>query len=221
MTNIRPALLEQSFADIERRIEYIYSETKSVQIDVCDGVYTKLRTWPYVGEKSKFQTLVSGAEGLPHWDALDYEVDLMVTQPERLLQHYVSAGFACAVIHFASHHSMRECREAVGDTMLLGLALTVNDDPESAAGDIAIADYVQVMGIERPGTQGAEFTPKSIQLIETLRKEYPDLELQVDGGVNKENAQSLIAAGATTLVAGSAIFRSGNPLVALRALQSI
>ena len=76
------------------------------------------------------------------------------------------------------------------------------------------------MGIGRVGRQGEPFEPHSLALIERLRKRYPDLTIQVDGGVTMETARSLVQAGANRLVVGHAIFTADNPEEAYNALYT-
>jgi ribulose-phosphate 3-epimerase len=84
----------------------------------------------------------------------------------------------------------------------------------------ALYDYVQVMGINRVGRQGEPFEPRSLALIERLRHRYPDLAIQVDGGVSLKTARQLVRAGATKLVVGHAIVAADNPEEAYRALYT-
>ncbi len=223
MTDIVPTVLTASHDTLVENIGHVARSVHRIQIDVCDGKFVATRTWPYgAHDHAVFAQYVTGDQGLPHWEDLDFEVDLMVDEPERVLADWVAVGVSSAVIHFRSTHSLEACRAAVGDSVQLGLALRIGDDVESAAAEIAHCDYVQVMGVARPGTQGKEpFDERSIELVRTIRTQYPDLLIQVDGGVNVENAQALLDAGASRLVVGSAIFGSEDPLGALRELQSI
>lgn len=67
------------------------------------------------------------------------------------------------------------------------------------------------MGIERVGFQGQMFDERALEVIKALRQKYPDVDIQVDGGVSLERVASLVRAGATRLIVGSAIFSSDDP----------
>ncbi len=75
------------------------------------------------------------------------------------------------------------------------------------------------MGIEKVGFQGEPFDKHAIYLVERMRRRYPELIIQVDGGVSLENANALAKAGASRLIVGSAIFGEDDPIAASKALQ--
>ena len=77
------------------------------------------------------------------------------------------------------------------------------------------------MGIAKIGYQGQPFDGQVIQKIQDLRKQYPEVTISVDGGVNFETAPKLIEAGATRLVSGSTILQSNNPEKTIEQLKQI
>jgi ribulose-phosphate 3-epimerase len=77
------------------------------------------------------------------------------------------------------------------------------------------------MGIEHEGQQGQPADPRAVELVRALREAHPDLPIQVDGGVNAEHIPALVEAGASRLVAGSAVFGVDNPAAALKELGTI
>jgi ribulose-phosphate 3-epimerase len=80
-------------------------------------------------------------------------------------------------------------------------------------------DFVCVMGVT-PGQSGQKFDESAIQKVADLRAAYPDLRIEVDGGVNQETIAPLVRAGATALVVSSALFKSPNFGAAYRSLQA-
>ena len=82
-------------------------------------------------------------------------------------------------------------------------------------------DYVQCMGIDEVGSQGIPFDTKTIDKVRELRQKYPDLEIQVDGGINTENAKLLKEAGADRIIVGSAIWKSQNIIETIRNFENI
>ena len=112
-----------------------------------------------------------------------------------------------------------DLREESGALPLeVGIAVGCDAQPDSLEPFEAQFDYVQVMGIAKVGYQGEPFDKRALYLLERLRQRYPELPLQVDGGVTLKNAYALAKAGATRLVAGSAVFTADDPLAAIAAL---
>jgi ribulose-phosphate 3-epimerase len=106
--------------------------------------------------------------------------------------------------------------------MQVGVALGAHQSPDELEPFEGRYDFVQVMGIEHEGRQGEKFDPdhKALFLLERLRRRHPQLPLQVDGGVRLDNVRSLVKAGATRLVAGSAIFEQPDIQAAYQALYT-
>src|SRR3989338_1609797 len=102
-----------------------------------------------------------------------------------------------------------------------GVALGPQQSPDVLEPFESQFDFVQVMGIDREGRQGEPFDIKALYLVERLRARYPDLPLQVDGGVTLENARALAAAGANRLVGGHAIVKAPDPAAAYQEFAAL
>lgn len=227
MIEILPAVIPQSFQHLEETLSKIRGVTKRVQVDVVDGHYAKGKSWPY-RDSATFDKIVSEEHGLPFWDELDYQFDLMIQNPAADMMRYVTAGASQIIIHAKSEGAI-DALQPLADyrqndygelSIKLGVALGAHAQPEELEPFAAQYDFVQVMGIEREGRQGEPLDKKAIYLLERLRSRYPELPLQVDGGVTLENAQELVRAGATRLVAGSAIFGADDPIAAYKELYN-
>ncbi len=151
----------------------------------------------------------------------------MIDHPEVTVLDYVHAGATHIVLHARSNGAMEafqkliELREDSGAfSVKAGLALLPTSQPEELEPFEAEFDFVQVMGIEKVGFQGEPFDKHAIYLIERMRKRYPDLIMQVDGGVSMENANALAKAGANRLIVGSGIFKQDDPIAAIAALRT-
>ena len=220
-----PAVLPKSFKDLEQHIERLRGASmKFVQIDAADGVYTHNRTWPYRDEAT-FEAIVKEEHGLPLWEDFNFEFDLMIQNAAGKVMDFVHAGAARVLVHAASEgavHAVQklvDLREESGALPLeVGIAVGCDAQPDSLEPFEAQFDYVQVMGIAKVGYQGEPFDKRALYLLERLRQRYPELPLQVDGGVTLKNAYALAKAGATRLVAGSAVFTADDPLAAIAAL---
>jgi ribulose-phosphate 3-epimerase len=235
MIEIIPAVMPRTYEDLEERSGVVASVAPLLQVDVMDGVFVQGKTWPYVGggpdSEKRFLTLRRQEEGFPHWEVLDYELDLMIAEPERHMEEWLPLGASRLVFHiesirdrelfFSSDLLRRETREIGGEVAIaVGLAITPGTPVEELLPWVPKADFIQVMGIARIGRQGEPFDDRALEMVNALRVKYPSLPISVDGGVRSENVQDLVRAGATRLVAGTAIFRAEDPAEALADLTA-
>jgi len=226
---IVPAVLPKNFADLEKHFAAVRPDvTGSVmgQIDVVDGIYAHNRTWPYRDE-STFTKIVQDEKGLPFWEEFDFQFDLMIDQPATRLMDFVHAGASHIILHARSQGALEAfdmlvgLREEGGSfSVKAGLALLPTAQPDELEPFEAQFDFVQIMGIDKIGFQGEPFDQHAVYLVERMRKRYPELVIQVDGGVSLENANVLAKAGANRLVVGSAIFKEDDPIQAIAALRA-
>ena len=225
---IIPAVLPQSFKDLEERLAPLKDVIKLAQVDVVDGQYAKGKTWPY-RDTATFEKIAKEERGLPFWDKIDFQFDLMIQNPDKVLKEYLDAGASHVVLHARSEGVEKALQlivdlrtEEIGSFSVHGgMALGPQDQPDMLEPFEAQFDFVQVMGIDREGRQGEPFDKKALYLVERLRSRYPKLPIQVDGGVSLQNARELVAAGASRLVVGSAIVKAEDPLAAYQEFQEL
>jgi len=218
---IIPAIIPQSLEGLRQTIGRLRGcGANTIQIDVTDGVFVASRSWPMNrGDMKSFEPLVFGDEGLPYWNEFNFEVDLMVHHPEKFLLQWIQAGVTRAVIHIGSEHNLAECRKIAASDIEIGIAVDLDAEYSDIAPSLEGMSYVQVMGIAELGKQGEPFDERALVLIQKLKKDFPDVTIQVDGGVSDLSAPDLIASGAERLVSGSFILESENPKEALRTLS--
>ena len=227
MIEILPAILPKSFADLQEHIERLQGVAPRVQVDVVDGVLAHGKTWPY-RDSSTFEKLVSEEHGLPQWDKVDYQFDLMIDDPMAVVDRYSTAGATSMVLH-ARAKTAAEALQTIVDrrdeqgsfSVQVGVAIGPHDQLETLMPYEAQFDFVQVMGIAHIGKQGEPYEPHTAHLVERIRGRYPKLPIQVDGGVGPSNAKALVSAGATRFIAGSAIFDNDDPVHAYKALYNL
>lgn len=217
MNEIIPAILPNTYEELEVGLARLVDGPRYVQIDVCDGVFVPARTWPLnPSDRGHFSDIIKGEIGLPHWEDFNFEVDLMVHNPEKHVLQWVAAGMFRVVFHLESKHNWVEFKDAVGETAEIGLAIDLDPPYEKLAQYIPRVDYVQIMGIAKLGKQGTELDDRVFALIDKVRADFPDVTIQIDGGVTEKNAKALLDRGADRLVVGSAIGRDVFPLEAYR-----
>jgi ribulose-phosphate 3-epimerase len=229
MVEIIPAILPKDLDDLRDKMTSVSGLAPLVQIDICDGKFVPSKTWPYVkGGMDEFARIKAEDEGFPFWDSLDFEIDLMIRNPEEVVFDWVMVGAKRLVLHIESAPNILETIEklraeygtAKEETfgLEIGVALDIRTPNEELFeildlidedGD-CIVDFIQFMGIDNVGFQGQEFDDRVLEKISDLRGLYPDIPISVDGGVNFDNASDIISAGATRLISGSAIFESGD-----------
>lgn len=223
MIEIIPAVMPKKYSDLVQGAGQVVGVVDTMQVDIMDGIFVPGKTWPFVASKSDhFEKLTSEKEGLPHWQDLEYEFDLMIRRPEDQLDQWVALGPKRIIIHVESvedHKKLFSQTEKLREFIEIGLSFDDDTDVIKFAELVPYADFIQVMGIDEIGAQGQAFEPRSIYNLTYLHEKFPNLPLSVDGSVNLETIQNLVAAGATRLVAGSAVFASLDPIMAIAELR--
>jgi len=229
MTEIIPAILPRDFADLEEKVSRIVGAAPLVQVDICDGKFTPHACWPLSRYDDNYEAIVAEEKGMPRWEDVNYEFDLMISNPEEEVANWIVAGADRIVLHYESvadfPAALARIRKETGyrrDSFLvpeIGVAININTPNNVLDPIIGEIDFVQFMGIKRIGFQGETMSEEVIEKISKFRKAHPEAIISVDGGVNRDTAPRLIAAGANRLVSGSAILNSESPADAIRELQ--
>jgi ribulose-phosphate 3-epimerase len=188
------ALLEQGGADF-------------VHLDVMDGIFV-----PNISIGIPVVESVSRATELP------LDVHLMIDAPERYIDQFVAAGADILTVHVeATRHPHRALQMIAEHGIRTGLALNPGTPIDHAIELLPLCDLVLIMSVN-PGFGGQQFIPQTLQRLERLRSAIEaggySTVIEVDGGVSPANAGDIAAAGADVLVAGTALFRAGEGLVA-------
>jgi ribulose-phosphate 3-epimerase len=209
---IIPAIMPKDFEEITEKARGVYSFVETIQVDIMDGKLTHSRSWPYIpGQEESFEKVTSGEIGLPLWQEVDYEADLMIQNPEEDFGIFVSAGFHRIIVHVESASKFRNILEEWNGVVEIGAGINIDTDNSVLFPIIEQGlSFVQFMGVATIGYQGGPFDRRVLEKIKSLREAYPNIIISVDGGVSLENAPLLVGAGANRLVSGSAIFGSEN-----------
>jgi ribulose-phosphate 3-epimerase len=225
MIEIIPAIMPDSYDDLSEKASLVLGAVPLAQIDIMDGVFVKSKSWPYrkAGEieEAHFLAMSRQDETLPFFDELDYEIDLMISEPEKHIDEWLPLGASRLIFHiesikdieaFFGNDIFKEGARDIGGQRVIEVGLAIDPETPLAAIEpyVSRVDFVQCMGIAKIGYQGEPFDEQVLDHLNALRVTYPNLPLAVDGGVSFETAPLLKAAGATRLVSGSAIFGSEN-----------
>lgn len=233
MSYIVPAVLPTSRKDLEEKLALLAKipGVKRVQIDVVDSQIASRASWPYTAIE-EFKAMVEKREMLPYLDRFEYEIDLMCTDAEEAAGSWLTLGASRLTFHIQQDintaeflnrvsHRYGSDNDATTWVVSLGLAVELSSDMsivEPCGGDIK---YLQCMGIATIGRQGQPFDARVIEHVKMLHAKCPDVPIQVDGGVSLTNGKSLLAAGASSLVVGSAILQASDPAAAYAALEEL
>jgi len=231
MIDIIPAILPKNYEDLKNKVALVRGIVPVVQVDICDGNFVNSKTWPYSTggfEDFNFIKIMNEEEGMPFWEDIDFELDLMVSDAIENFAIYTKLSPKRVIFHVEAVGNLEEFRNFlegmdvyIRDAIQMGIAINTTTPVEQIFPLINHVDFVQCMGIERVGYQGEPFDKRALEQIKTLKKKYPDLIISVDGGVNFETAQMLADAGASRLIVGSMILKSENIRETISELESL
>ena len=211
MRGVAPSILSADFARLASQVEEVMAAgARVIHCDVMDGHFVPPIT---------FGPIVVSAlrDALPDDAFLD--VHLMIERPERHAAEFVKAGAGNVTFHIEAtphvDYTLNLIREAGANA---GVAL--NPGTAVEAFSMIELDMALCMTVN-PGWGGQPFIERSIDRIRALRKRVgPDPALEVDGGIDARTAGACARAGATTFVAGSAIFGAEDPGKAFREISA-
>ncbi len=206
MAILAPSLLSADFSDLAGQIQAVQTGGAGyVHMDVMDGTFV-----PNITFGQPVIRCLAGKTTMP------FDIHLMIRRPERLLEGFVTPRTEFIVVHQeACLHLHRTIAQIKSLGVKAGVALNPATSLSTLDYILEDLDLVLLMSVD-PGFGGQTFIPSTWDKLKTLdrmRKErHPGLLIQLDGGVNLQNAGRLKDAGVDILVAGAAVF--GSPDVA-------
>jgi ribulose-phosphate 3-epimerase len=210
---IAPSILSADFGRLAEEVRALeVAGADLVHVDVMDGRFVPNMT---IGP-----VVVAALRPITH---LPLDVHLMIIEPERYIDAFAAAGADIITVHVeACPHLHRTVQQIRGT----GKKASVSLNPHSPIDHLDVVlpdlDMVLLMTVD-PGFGGQKFITGVVPKVQALRAEierrHLDLDIEVDGGVTPETARILGAAGATVLVAGSAVFASSDYAGNIEALR--
>ena len=207
---IAPSILAADFGRLHDQVQSVVDAgAEVVHIDIMDGHFVP--------------TLSMGppaVAGLRDVDAL-LDIHLMIERPERHVQDFAAAGANNITVHYESTPHVHKAVQAIKEAgCTAGVALTPST-PVEALSEIRGELWSVLCMTVNPGWGGQQFIPASVDKIRRLRALVgPDVELEVDGGIDEHTAGPCAEAGATLFVAGTSVFGTVDPGAAFRKLAS-
>jgi ribulose-phosphate 3-epimerase len=214
MAEIAPSILAADFANLQRDVELLNASTAGyIHVDIMDGMFVPNISF-----------------GLPVCEAIHrhaqkpLDVHLMIEQPDRYLEAFRNAGAATLTVHYeACPHLHRTIQHIKELGALPGVALNPHTPVEVLSEILGDVSLVLIMSVN-PGFGGQKFienTYKKIAKLNELREKFGyTFKIEVDGGVNLNNAPVLVREGVDILVAGSFVFSSADPIKTIEDLRN-
>jgi len=208
MVKIAPSVLSADFGALAEEVAKVEPEADLFHVDVMDGHFVpNITIGPLVVEAIHRRTRVP------------LDVHLMIQNPERYLSAFAQAGASYLTVHAEAcphlHRTIQQIRETGAKP---GVALNPSTSLHTVEHILDQVDLILLMSVN-PGFGGQSFIPFILKKIEEMARRLqrlePRPELEVDGGIKIENCRAVAQAGATILVAGSAIFGAPDPRAAV------
>lgn len=215
MIKIAPSLLSANFA-------YLADEIKKVEAAGADLLHLDIMDGHFVPNLTFGPPVIAA---LRQVTKLPFDVHLMVTNPQELIKPFVQAGADILTVHAETAPHMHRLIQTIKAS---GVRAAVSLNPATSLTTIeevlSDLDMVLIMSVN-PGFGGQQFIPESINKIKRLRQLIESrnlkVDIEVDGGINKTTARTVVDAGATILVAGSAVYGAPDVTKAIQDLRGL
>ena len=214
MVKIAPSILSADFSKLGQEVVKLHNAGADfIHIDVMDGEFVPNITF-----------------GMPVIKAIRnktdkvFDVHLMINNPQRYIDEFIAAGADIITLHYeAERHLDRAIQYIKSKGVKAAVALNPATPTVVLKDIIANLDMVLIMSVN-PGFGGQKFISYSLDKIMEVKEmaikaNNPNILIQVDGGVDKNNVKDVIEAGANVIVAGSAVFGDGNIEENIKALR--
>ena len=206
-----PSILSADAARLGDQVsEAVAGGADRIQIDIMDGHFVPNLT---------FGPLV--VEAVRRYTVLPIEAHLMVERPEQFVEAFAKAGASIIEVQVEATTSLYRTIMSIKDLgAKAGVAISPATPVENLREILPYIDLVNVMTVE-PGFGGQKFIAHSPEKIRRLRAMSPDIEIEVDGGIDATTAPLVVAAGASVLVAGNSVFGHKEGVAAgIRAIRA-
>jgi len=209
---IAPSLLSADFSKLAEEVATIEEGADVLHLDVMDG--------HFVPNITMGPAIVKALR--PH-TKLVFDCHLMISEPQRYIPDFLKAGAQMISIHVETEPHLQRALQMIRDGgAKAGIAINPATPAESLSTAIDFCDYILAMTVN-PGFGGQKFlepvVPKIRQMASLIKQRGLPVAIEVDGGVDVRTAPSVVSAGATILVAGSAVFGQKDRSAAMRAIR--
>jgi len=201
---VSPSILASNFSSLGEEVQSITKAGADyIHVDVMDGHFVpNLTIGPDVVKSIRDKS------------DIPFDVHLMIDPVQPYIEGFVNAGADIISIHPEANDDTDACLKKIkSHNIKAGLAINPDTDWEVVKPHMNVLDLILVMSVH-PGFGGQKFISSALDKLKLLLKEIDqsgrDIELEIDGGINFENIQSVIDAGANVIVAGTTVFTGGQ-----------
>lgn len=212
---VAPSILSADFANLQRDIEMLNNSAADwIHVDIMDGLFVPNISFGFPIVKA-----------VQRHAAKPLDVHLMIVDPDRYLSEFKEVGASNISVHFEAcvhlHRTVQKIKE-------LGCRAGVAINPHTPVAHlhdiVEDIDMVCMMSVN-PGFGGQQFIESTYRRIRELRllaqDKNPNLLIEIDGGVNHQNALLLLQAGADVLVAGNTVFAAADQMASIKQLKDV
>lgn len=201
---LSPSLLAADFANLERDVKKAeLGGAQYLHIDVMDGHFVpNLNFGP------------ATVKAMRRISNLVLDVHLMISEPNRYAKAFLDAGADIITVHAETEPDIKALSDIVKEYgKKLAIAVNPPTEIEKIEKYLPYADMALIMTVN-PGFGGQKFIGECVDKIKHVRQIAPELDIQVDGGINLDNLSVVTQAGANVIVAGSSVFNAEDSTVA-------
>ena len=206
---VAPSILSGDFANMSVSVKNAQKwGADYIHFDVMDGVYVPNITFG-----------MQMCKAIRPYTDLPLDVHLMIVHPEKYVEQFCDAGADIVSFHPDATSDVLSTIEKIRNKgKKVGLVLNPNKDVSLIEPYFDKIDMVIIMGVY-PGFGGQKFIPEVLEKVKYIRSICPDLDIELDGGVNEQNAKTITDAGVNILVGGSSVYQSSDPEKTIRRLK--
>lgn len=202
MVKIIPAVIAESQEELSEKINWIKNYVDLVQLDIMDGVFVPNKSLDFDFKLSKIKC--------------KFEAHLMMKNPDSWVKKNWQKADTI-LIPIESCKNPKELVNFLKGRRKIGFVLNPETPLEKIKDYLNEIDQVLIMTVQ-PGFYGGKFLPEVLEKVNNLRKMKPEIDIEVDGGINPETIKMAFEAGANLFVSGSYIINSPNPKEAIKIL---
>lgn len=212
---VAPSILAADFANLEREVKMLNaSKADWIHVDIMDGVFVP-----------NLSMGIPVVEAIHRHATKPLDIHLMIVNPERYVEAFFKAGASVISVHLeASPHLHRTLQQIKALGCKAGVAINPHTSVALLENILQDIDLVCLMAVN-PGFGGQKFIEHTFEKTKSLRAMIDQLgagvKIEIDGGVNQQNAVSLMQAGADVLVAGNFVFSSSDPQRTIAQLKEL